>query len=187
LTETIDFIGEIHPLIAQFHAMSARHQRDQDQYRAPNGDVPPADLPRFDDARIEHDREAAEQLAAVMERLLELCGPPLPGRAHTLTFAGPERHDGEAPYLFVVNGENLADARRHLGALPGFREWYEQQRAWDEPETDPDVVFLADLRHSHPGLPEVGHYNDLRREQAVLRDAESVVSELAARLPELEG
>ncbi|GLF98212.1 hypothetical protein [Streptomyces yaizuensis] len=186
MPETIDFIGEIHPLITQFREMSDRHRRDADQYRDSNG-AEPTDDQRCDSALIAHAREAAELLDTVMERLSELCGPPLPGHAHTLTFAGPERHDGEAPYLFVVNGQDLPDARRNLGALPSFREWFEEQRAWDEPGSDPDVVFLSAPADSRPGLPNSGFYNELRREQAVLWDAESVAPELAARLPELEG
>ncbi|MEJ8640012.1 hypothetical protein [Streptomyces sp. MS2.AVA.5] len=183
---TIDFIGEIHPLIAHFRAMTTRHQSEQAR-RTPDGTDPRADQPRGEDARIEHDRECAEQLTAVMERLLQLCGPPLPGHAHTLTFAGPERHDGEAPYAFVVNGESITDARLSLGALPGFCQWYDEQRSWNEPEADPDVVFLADESDSHCGLPAAGFYNDLRREQAAMREAETVASELASSIPELEG
>ncbi|MER0476960.1 hypothetical protein ABR737_01075 [Streptomyces sp. Edi2] len=187
MTETIDFIGEIHPLIAQFREMTTRHQSRLAAYLDTGGEVIDEHRQEFEEAAMDQDDEAYGQLITVMQRLTELCGSPLPGRAHTLTFAGPERHDGEAPYLFVVNGDDLTDARRNLGSLPFFHEWYEQQRSWDEPEEDPDVVFLSGPQHSHPGIPDGGYYNDLRREQAVLWDAESIVCELAAKLPELEG
>ncbi|MCG0062801.1 hypothetical protein L0F81_05780, partial [Streptomyces tricolor] len=45
----------------------------------------------------------------MLERLADLVGPPTP-RAFTLTFAGRERHEGQAPTRFVVNAANLDDA-----------------------------------------------------------------------------
>lgn len=79
--------------------------------------------------------------------------------------AGPERHDGEAPYSFVVYAWNLEEARRAVVTLPFWLEWYEEQRGWgDYAEENPDVLFVED--ESYRGLPKWGVFNDLRAEQA---------------------
>ncbi|MFF8786839.1 hypothetical protein [Streptomyces sp. NPDC015125] len=187
MAETIDFIGEIHPLLTQFRQMTARHQAQIDGYLDSDGELTDEVRQDFNEAKNAHNAEAHNQLVKVIERLTDLCGPPVPGRAYTLTYAGPERHDGEAPYTFVVNGQDLDDARRILHTLPFFREWYEEQRDWNAPEQDPDVLFLASPRDSHAGIPDLGCYNDLRREQAALWETETVTRELAPVRPELEG
>ncbi|MFE2640124.1 hypothetical protein ACFXKF_36170 [Streptomyces scopuliridis] len=198
MATTIDFIGEIHKLIALFQEQAARHEAVLERYYDSNDVWIPSkytdrgeQVPyEYEDYKEDLDAEAYDarnMLEEVMDRLRELAGPPVAGQVFTLTVAGSERHDGEAPYLFVVSGEDIGDARRRLETLPFFREWCEEQRPWDEPDADPDIEFLDEARDSHPGLPAAGAYNDLRREQAVLAEAENVVADLAARLPEQEG
>lgn len=145
MPEELDLVSEVRALIATLT-----------QHLAPPTDGAHPGTPRHHCPHL--------ALGTALKRLKDLVGPPLPGRTFTLTYAGPERHDGEAPYSFVVNGEDLDDARRNLSALPFFVEWLEEQRPWDSTD-DPDVVFLDHAAYSHSGLPSVG-YNDLRREQA---------------------
>ncbi|MFJ7342391.1 hypothetical protein ACIQU3_19130 [Streptomyces sp. NPDC101110] len=94
-----------------------------------------------------------------MQRLADLVGPSAP-RAFTLTFAGRERHDGQAPTSFVVNATNLDDAARVLAGLPSWHEWYQAAACAEE---GADVVHVPE--QSHAGLPSSGHFVDLRGEQ----------------------
>ncbi|WP_030372409.1 hypothetical protein [Streptomyces rimosus] len=160
--DTIDLIGEIHPWLARYDALAARHAANLAPYLNEDGDVLDSEYPRYDEKRFDNLTEADEFLDSLAACLRELVGPPVPGNAFTLTFAGPERHDGEKPYAFVVNGSDLPDAGRTLLHLPSFREWFAEQAGWDD--TPPDVLYLAE--ESHPGIPEYGYFNDLRREQA---------------------
>ncbi|PRH75689.1 hypothetical protein C6N75_29625, partial [Streptomyces solincola] len=74
--------------------------------------------------------------------------------------------------------------RRTLVTLPFWREWYEEQRGWNDPEDQaPDVLFIAD--QSHPGIPEWGAYNDLRREQAAALAAAPEAPAITAGAPAL--
>ncbi|MEU7229001.1 hypothetical protein [Streptomyces chrestomyceticus] len=162
----VDYVGQIHPWLTRYAELSARHTAQLDQYRD-GDDVPEHHMPAYDEARKDNAIKADAFLDSLAEFLHELVGPPLPGTAFTLTFAGPERHDGEAPYLWVVNGSDLPDAGRTLLSLPSFREWLAEQGTYDH-GSPPDVQYVAD--QSHPGLT-YGYFNDLRREQAAQQDA----------------
>ncbi|MFD9248315.1 hypothetical protein [Streptomyces bottropensis] len=157
MNKPTDFIGEIHKWLAQYDDMAAQHAASLARYRD--------ESPAYDEQRFTNTIAADEFLDGLAGHLRELAGPPVPGEVFTLTFAGSERHDGEQPYCFVVCGTDLDDARRTLTSLPSWKDWYEQQRGWLDPDDQaPDVVFVAD--QSHPGLPQWGAYDDLRREQA---------------------
>ncbi|WP_331750877.1 hypothetical protein OG215_36685 (plasmid) [Streptomyces globisporus] len=188
-----DFIGEIHRLITVYQEQSARHHAATKQYYNGNGALVPAlfiehgwEIPSwYANYQEDLDREAYDGLAllrTVMGRLLELAGPPVPGQAFTLTYAGPERHDGEAPYAFVVNGADIADARRRLELLPFFRQWCEERR--EDTESEPDVEFLDEDHHSHAGL--FCPYIDLRHEQSAV-ETDDVEGTPAVPLPRQEG
>ncbi|MEV1040512.1 hypothetical protein AB0J01_28260 [Streptomyces sp. NPDC050204] len=163
MTGPTDFIGELHTQLAQYAAMVDRHAERLAPYEGKDGEPEESLFDRYADQRSKNTTEAEAFLADLALRLHELAGPPVPGTPFTLTFAGPERHDGEQPYSFVVNGSDLNDAGSTLLHLPFFREWFTEQAGWDD-GTPPDVLYIAD--ESHPGLPEWGAYNDLRREQA---------------------
>ncbi|MFJ4342633.1 hypothetical protein [Streptomyces sp. NPDC088915] len=163
MNDTIDYIGQIHPWLTRHAELNDRHAARLAAYQDDGGEVSASDLSAYDEARYDTTIEARDFLDELTAFLRELVGPPLPGTAFTLTFAGPERHDGEAPYSFVVNGSDLPDAGRTLLHLPFFREWFTEQAGWHD-DTPPDVLYLAD--ESHPGIPEHGAFNDLRREQA---------------------
>ncbi|MEU0857477.1 hypothetical protein ABZ352_18840 [Streptomyces griseofuscus] len=165
MSDTTDLIGEIHPWLTRYDALAAQHAANLAPFRNEDGDVLDGEYPRYDERRFDNWEEADEFLDSLAARLRELVGPPVPGDTFTLTFAGPERHDGEKPYSFVVNGSDLDDARRTLLHLPFFQNWLCEQIPWEADEGDAlDVLFVAD--QSHPGIPEWGAYNDLRREQA---------------------
>ncbi|MFD5161829.1 hypothetical protein ACFWMJ_27755 [Streptomyces hawaiiensis] len=97
----------------------------------------------------------------MLECLAYLLGPPTP-RAFTLTIAGPERHDGQAPTSFVVNAANLDDAARVLAGLPSWHEWYRDSVA--RAEEGADVVYMPE--QSHAGTPSSGHFVDVRGEHS---------------------
>lgn len=180
MSDTIDYVGQIHPWLTRHAALSDRHAASLAQYMDDGEDVPVSLLPAYDETRFDNTIEADEFLDALIAFLRELVGPPLPGTAHTLTFAGPERHDGEKPYSFVVNGADLPDAGRTLLTLPSFREWFAEQGTYDD-GTGPDVLYIA--KESHPGLPAYGYFNDFRREQAAQLAAESGVPRDVPALP----
>ncbi|MEV0437752.1 hypothetical protein AB0I84_00960 [Streptomyces spectabilis] len=185
MNNTIDFVGEIHTWLAKYNEMAARHHHVLAPYMTPDGDVDERQYGRYDETRFDNSLEADDFLDNLVGHLEALAGPPVPGQTFTLTFAGPERHDGEKPYSFVVNGSDLDDARRALITLPSWREWYEEQRPWDgEADEAADVLFVAD--ESHPGIPEYGYFNDLRREQAVERHS-AIATALTAGIPEIAG
>lgn len=164
MSDTIDFIGEIHACLTRYYEMADRHAASLAQYQGPE-DIEPHDPAGYYEQRFTNTIEADEFLDGLAKHLRDLAGPPVPGQVFTLTFAGPERHDGEKPYSFVVCGTDLDDARRTLPSLPSWKDWYEEQRGWCDPDDqEPHVLFVAD--QSHPGIPEWGVYNDLRREQA---------------------
>ncbi|MFI1530865.1 hypothetical protein [Streptomyces griseus] len=188
-----DFIGEIHKLITAYQKMCAFHAPLVKQYFYDDGRFIPTgfiergwEVPlQYANYKEHFDNEAYEGLGllrTVMGRLLELAGPPLAGQAFTLTYAGPERHDGEAPYAFVVNGADIADARRRLELLPFFRQWCEERR--EDPESEPDVEFLDEDHHSHAGL--FCPYIDLRHEQSAV-ETDDVEGTPAVPLPRQEG
>ncbi|WP_433453726.1 hypothetical protein ACQPXS_36275 [Streptomyces sp. CA-142005] len=117
-------------------------------------------LREYDDARITTAIEASDHLDTVRSHLAQLLGPPGPS-SFTLTFAGHERHTGDAPTSFVVNAMNLDDAARILAGLPTWHEWYLADAAPDGQGAD--IIYLPE--QSHPGLPTRGEYVDLRSEQ----------------------
>ncbi|MFF9001566.1 hypothetical protein ACF1GW_06530 [Streptomyces achromogenes] len=118
-------------------------------------------LYEYNDARITTAIEASDHLGTVRARLAALLGPPAP-TPFTLTFAGLERHMGEAPTSFVVNAMDLGDALRNLAGLPSWREWYLAHGGTPDGQ-DADIVYLP--HQSHPGLPTLDAYNDMRGEQ----------------------
>ncbi|MFH9084201.1 hypothetical protein [Streptomyces sp. NPDC017673] len=118
-------------------------------------------LREYDDARITTAIEASDHLDTVRNRLANLLGPPAPG-PFTLTFAGHERHMGEAPTSFVVNAMDLDDAARILAGLPSWHEWYLADAGTPDGH-GADIIYLP--QQSHPGLPTRGEYADLRGEQ----------------------
>ncbi|MBV7255135.1 hypothetical protein [Streptomyces sp. S-2] len=147
-----DFPGAIHSLLTAYRQQAA---------------PPPA---------VEDSPEPSPALAALLDGLGELAGPLAPGAPHTLVFAGLERHDGQAPYAFVVAAEDLAAALHTVRSMPSWQQWAAGQRPMGAPEgSTPDVLF--DRPNSHPGVPRQGTYTDLRGEQAAGR--------LPAQQPEL--
>ncbi|MFI8287458.1 hypothetical protein ACIF84_30970 [Streptomyces albidoflavus] len=117
---------------------------------------------------VEDSPEPSPALAALLDGLGELAGPLAPGAPHTLVFAGLERHDGQAPYAFVVAAEDLAAALHTVRSMPSWQQWAAGQRPMGAPEgSTPDVLF--DRPNSHPGVPRQGTYTDLRGEQAAGR------------------
>lgn len=72
-------------------------------------------------------------------------------KPYTVTIAGPERHDGEKPWTYVVNAESEYDAITKVAAVMGC-----ERRA--------DLQFVSII----PGVPpeNCGYYwNDLRKEK----------------------
>jgi hypothetical protein len=183
MSDSIDFIGEMHSWLARYEVMAAKHIVNLDPYRDEDGDVIDGAYGRYDEQRFDNTIEADEFLGALAAHLRELVGPPVPGTTFTLTFAGPERHDGEKPYSFVVNGTDLDDARRTALNLPSFENWLYEQIPWETDAVEElDVLFIA--AQSHPGIPAWGAYNDLRREQAAfLADESAQESDIPALPP----
>lgn len=192
-----DFIGEIHKLISSYQEQAARHQAVLDRYYDSNGAWIPTQYTdrgeqvptEFEGYKEDLDDEAydgLELLDKVMGRLLELAGPPLPGQAFTLTYAGANRHDGQAPYAFVVNGEDVADARRRLELLPSFQQWRDEQKDdFEDPECEPDFEFLDAPHLSHAGL--ICPYVDLRHAQSAPPEADDAQDTPATAVARLEG
>lgn len=184
MSDTIDFIGAIHPWLARYDAMTARHAANLAPFRDEDGNVLDDEYPRHDERRSDNTIEADGFLDSLAARLRELAGPPVPGETFTLAFAGTERHDGGDPSVFVVNGADLDDARSALLDLASFQTWLREQTPWGTKEEGNgfDVLFVAD--QSHPGIPGHGTYDDLRREQAAhLAATASAEPPLHAALP----
>ncbi|OIJ91637.1 hypothetical protein [Streptomyces colonosanans] len=114
----------------------------------------------YDEARTSAAIEASDHLDGVVERLTALVDPSFP-RAFTLTFAGRERHDGQAPISFVVTATGLDDAARVLATLPDFHAWYQADAA--SSEDGADIVYVPE--QSHAGIPSSGEFVDLRGAQ----------------------
>ncbi|MGW2657031.1 hypothetical protein ACWC1D_25665 [Streptomyces sp. NPDC001478] len=159
MTDTTDFIGEIHTWLARYDRLTATHTERLSEFENDE------EREGYADARFTNALESEDFLDRLAAHLRELVGPPVPGTPFTLTWAGPERHDGGKPHSFVVCGNDLDDARRTLVTLPFWRQWHEKQRGWNDPDGQaPDALFIADA--SHPGIPALAAYTDLRREQA---------------------
>ncbi|KAB8191504.1 hypothetical protein FH608_030060 [Nonomuraea phyllanthi] len=74
-------------------------------------------------------------------------------KTFTVTIAGPERHDGEAPYTWVVEATDMASA---MNKALAYHALSQDQRLWDL-----EIVPL----HTFEGPPpeNCGYYwNDLR-------------------------
>lgn len=176
MSDTIDFIGEIHTWLARHDRVTATHDERLSEFQNDE------ERKGYSDTRFANALESDDFLDRLIAHLRELAGPPVPGAPFTLTWAGPERHDGEKPYSFIVCGADLDDARRTLATLPFWRQWHEEQRGWDDPDDQaPDVLFVADK--SHPGIPEWGAYTDLRREQAAALAETDEAPAVAAAAP----
>ncbi|BCM65736.1 hypothetical protein EASAB2608_01070 [Streptomyces sp. EAS-AB2608] len=152
---------ELRALLASCEELAARHRAELGQYLDTKGEVIEDKLYEYNDARITTAIEASDHLDAVRARLAGLLGPPAPS-PFTLTFSGLERHMGEAPTSFVVSAMDLGDALRNLARLPSWREWYLAHGGTPDGQVA-DVVYLP--HQSHPGLPALDAYNDMRGEQ----------------------
>ncbi|MET9812383.1 hypothetical protein [Streptomyces sp. NPDC006355] len=164
ITDHARLIHALHGLLASCQDLAARHQAALDQYRGADGYVREDAYAYYEDARIGTAIEASDHLDTVVAQLTRLVGPP-PPRTFTLTFAGPERHDGERPTSFALWAADLHEARRVIEEIPGFQQWRQDNAPDDAPSpATPDVFFLP--QQSHPGLRAPGEYVDLRPEQA---------------------
>ncbi|MEW2620894.1 hypothetical protein [Streptomyces sp. NPDC048106] len=170
ITEHDHLVHELRSLLSSCQELTARHQTLLAPYRDPDGYVFEDQADDYDKVRIKTAVEASDHLDTVIDRLTTLVGPTAP-RAFALTFAGRERHDGEAPTTFVVNATSLNDAALVLAGLPSWHEWYQS--------TGVDIVYLPE--QSHPGLPTRGHFADLRSEQRTAASPPDTTLPSAAR------
>ncbi|MFF0448036.1 hypothetical protein ACFYT4_16775 [Streptomyces sp. NPDC004609] len=160
--------------------MNRRHQERLDEYRV-DGDVIDGEYGAYDEARWETTIEASDRLDRLVDELQQLITPGAPG-PFTVAVSGRERHDGEKPHLFVVNSHGLEAAYAALVRLPTYREWLTDISASACSDKEPVVVVV--LEASHPGLPALGEFHDLRREQAhAIPIAPSVTSAALPPLP----
>ncbi|KUN02142.1 hypothetical protein AQI95_29165 [Streptomyces yokosukanensis] len=159
ITDHDHLLRELRDVLASCQELIARHHAALAAYLDAEGEVIEEKYPEYDDTRISTAIEASDHLHDVMIRLAVLVVPPTP-RAFTLTFAGHERHIGEAPTSFVINATSLDDAALILVGLPSWHEWYLAEAAGDG---GADIVYLPE--QSHPGLPTLGEFADLRAEQ----------------------
>ncbi|MGW6454380.1 hypothetical protein ACWF94_00375 [Streptomyces sp. NPDC055078] len=169
-TSPPDLAEEIRTLLGPLHEMHRRHQAQLGEHRTPDGEVFEDRYPQYEEARLDTAIEASDTLDLIRNRLEQLVSAPIPG-PFTIALNGLERHDGERPSLWVVNGTDLASARQNLTRLPSFRQWLEDTRAPGDPADRSDVVFIPE--ESHPGTPPLGSYTDLRHEQNPARTAAS--------------
>ncbi|MFF1280652.1 hypothetical protein ACFVY4_07705 [Streptomyces sp. NPDC058299] len=140
-------------------------------------------LHEYDDARITTAIEASDHLDTVRRHLARLLGPPEPS-PFTLTFAGHERHTGEAPTSFVVNAMNLDAAGRILAGLPSWHEWYLADAGTPDGQ-GADIIYLPE--QSHPGLPTRGEYVDLRSAQVATAPPATGITRTAHARPTVPG
>ncbi|MEU1221313.1 hypothetical protein [Streptomyces microflavus] len=167
-----DYIGELHPWLARYAAMAARHEQRLAPYVDADGEPVDEHYAQYDEKRFDNTIEADGFLDALVARVRELVGPPVPGTAFTLTYSGAERHVGVRGTSFVVNGTDLDDAHRTLLTMRSFKEWLDELKSMgNDPDAELDLLYVA--AQSHPGVPEWHAYRDFRREQAeALADAE---------------
>ncbi|MEU6632898.1 hypothetical protein ABZ905_32130 [Streptomyces parvus] len=157
-----DYVGQIGPWLARYDTLTATHAHRLSEFE---GDET---REGYGDTRFSNSLEAEGFLAQLATHLRTLVGEPPPGTAHTLSFAGVNRHDGEGEFYFVANGTDLRDAARTLLTLPGFHYWISEQATYlpDDERDDSapvDVLYLPDK--SHPGVTGFPH-DDLRSEEA---------------------
>ncbi|WP_147265796.1 hypothetical protein [Nocardia puris] len=92
---------------------------------------------------------------ALLKSTGEESGPPVPAessRVWTVNVSGPERHDGEAPYTYVVCAESLELAVRHAWLVHVWID-YAEGGAITLHEL-PDVVVIDSPEFPcHPGPP----------------------------------
>ena len=89
----------------------------------------------------------------------EDCLPPEQSPVFTVTVSGPERHDGEAGYTYVLHAADAAEARRlamdyHAASqeLRDVARHTDTGLTWEPDATvRPDLVFVSD--QSFPGEP----------------------------------
>ena len=102
---------------------------------------------------------------------------PMPALAvFTVTVEGPERHDGEAPYTYVLHAAD-GQAARALALTRHIRDYeLDIDPLTDEP-ADPDAAIVEGPEDTFPGVPEwpadtPGRaWNDLRTDAEALTAA----------------
>ncbi|MFD7017521.1 hypothetical protein [Streptomyces sp. NPDC059928] len=166
-TRPPNLYDELSALLAPIKDMQRRHQQRLDAHRDDSGEVTEDEYAAYDDARRETAIEASDALDSFVAQLEMLVTSP-PQRAFTLALRSSGHEEGNAPWLFVVNGTNADGAYDSLTQLPSFRAWLEDTRRLDTPH---DGVLGGDLiaDQSHPGMRPPGTYIDLRGEQARIK------------------
>lgn len=99
--------------------------------------------------RFAHEEIHGDNTAAGVYLLVEGLIYPN-GRTYTVTIAGPERHDGEAPWLWVVTAEDPAQAALKAAAIHSR-----------EQDVDARELMVIEVADGMPG-PGSGAYNDRR-------------------------
>lgn len=96
-------------------------------------------------------------------------------RPFTVTIAGPERHDGHRPTVYVVNAHSTQTA-------------WAKALAWhmDTEETVNCYVLADDSREGVPGGDSGLHWNDLRTEHQRQRDLDELADQAAELVREYE-
>jgi hypothetical protein len=100
--------------------------------------------------------------------------PPLP--VHTVSIAGPERHDGEKPYTYVLHAADLEQARTLALAYHCAEVEHELDPATGAPKT-PDVIVVEGVWDTFTGAPTWPRdlpgfaWSDLRGNQDLLTRA----------------
>ncbi|MFE9407413.1 hypothetical protein ACFYN0_01210 [Streptomyces sp. NPDC006704] len=161
-TRSSHLFDELRTLLGPVQDMQRRHQQRLGAYRDDNGEVVEGEYASYDDARLETAIEASDALDGFVAQLEALVTSP-PQRAFTLALRSSGHEEGNAPWLFVVNGTDADDAYDSLTQLPGFRAWLEDTCP---PGSSRDGGGDLIAGQSHPGLRPPGTYIDLRAEQA---------------------
>jgi hypothetical protein len=115
---------------------------------------------------VSFDREIADHT--------DISLPVLP--VFTVTVAGPERHDGEKPYTYVLHAADLPQARALALAHHIAENELDVDRDSDAP-SDPDVLVIEGQWDTFPGPPPWPQdlpgraWNDLRGNEDLLTRA----------------
>ncbi|WP_329558865.1 hypothetical protein OG711_07885 [Streptomyces uncialis] len=181
MTPPDDLAAQIRNVIGQLREMNRRHQAQLDEHRL-DGDVIEGEYAAYEDARLETAIEASDRLDRLVDELQQLITPGTE-EPFTVAVCGPERHDGEAPHLFVVNSSGIEAAYAALVRLPTYREWLADARVGGPSDYGPVVVVVPGA--SHPGLPAPGSFIDLRHEQARTIPASPPMAAPPGELPTL--